>query len=114
MAEYKKDPPRWIAGIEPAKELLTATGTQILEIECREQPEQLRQLLRAYAADSTIRAELRKIRELASKKRSCLVYRHGRFLLFFHQRIGTAAVARASRIPGRCRRVAALCVLGVG
>ncbi len=40
MAENKMEAPRWIAGIEPAKELLTATGTQILEIECREQPEQ--------------------------------------------------------------------------
>ena len=68
MAENKTEAPRWIAGIEPAKELLTATGTQILEIECREQPEQLRRLLEAYAGDSTIQAELRKFRELAVKK----------------------------------------------
>jgi glucosamine--fructose-6-phosphate aminotransferase (isomerizing) len=68
MAENKKDAPRWIAGIEPAKELLTATGTQILEIECREQPEQLRRLLEAYAGDSIIQAELKKFRELALKK----------------------------------------------
>src|SRR6202050_3962420 len=68
MAENKAAAPRWIAGIEPAKELLTATGTQILEIECREQPERLRRLLGAYAGDSTIRAELKKIRDLAAEK----------------------------------------------
>src|ERR1700684_1882750 len=71
MAENKTEAPRWIAGIEPAKKLLTATGAQILEIECRgqpEQPEQLRRLLGAYAGDSTIQAELKKLRELAVKK----------------------------------------------
>ena len=68
MAENKTEAPRWIAGIEPAKELLAATGTQILEIECREQPERLRQLLRAYGGDSAIQAELKKFRELALKK----------------------------------------------
>jgi glutamine---fructose-6-phosphate transaminase (isomerizing) len=68
MAENKMDAPRWVAGIEPAKELLTATGTQILEIECREQPEQLRRLLEAYAGDSTIQGQLKKFRELALKK----------------------------------------------
>src|SRR6202034_3125810 len=68
MAENKAAAPRWIAGIEPAKELLTATGTRILEIECREQPKQLRRLLGAYAGDSTIQAELKKLRELAVKK----------------------------------------------
>src|SRR6202167_5867081 len=68
MAESKTEAPRWIAGIEPAKELLTATGTQILEIECREQPKQLRRLLGAYAGDSTIQAELKKLRKLADKK----------------------------------------------
>jgi glutamine---fructose-6-phosphate transaminase (isomerizing) len=68
MAENKKEAPRWIAGIEPAKELLTATGTQVLEIECREQPEQLRRLLQVYASDSTIQAELKKFHELALKK----------------------------------------------
>ena len=44
--------PRWVGGVEPAKELLTATGTQILEIECRQQPERLRELLQAYARRS--------------------------------------------------------------
>ena len=68
MAENEKQAPRWIAGIEPAKELLAATGTQILEIECREQPERLRQLLKAYAGDPAIRFELNKFRDLAASR----------------------------------------------
>jgi glutamine---fructose-6-phosphate transaminase (isomerizing) len=67
MAETKLENPRWIAGIEPAKEVLTATGTQILELECRQQPAQLRELLKAYASDSTIQVELKKFRALAAK-----------------------------------------------
>ena len=65
MADIKTEAPRWVGGIEPAKELLTATGTQILGIECREQPERLRQLLEAYEHDSGIREELKKFRDLA-------------------------------------------------
>ncbi len=68
MEQNHKQAPRWVGGIEPAKELLAATGTQILEIECREQPERLRQLLQAYAGDSAIQAELKKFRDLAAKK----------------------------------------------
>jgi glutamine---fructose-6-phosphate transaminase (isomerizing) len=66
MTETKQENPRWIAGIEPAKEVLSATGTQILEMECRQQPRQLRELLRAYGSDSGIKAELAKSRELAA------------------------------------------------
>ena len=73
MEDNKKETPRWVGGVEPAKELLTATGTQILEIECRQQPERLRELLQAYAGDSSIQAELKKFRDLAAKKGpSCL------------------------------------------
>jgi glutamine---fructose-6-phosphate transaminase (isomerizing) len=68
MGENSKETPRWVGGIEPAKELLTATGIQILEIECREQPERLRQLLTAYAGDPAIQGELEKLRKLAAKK----------------------------------------------
>ncbi len=68
MEDNKKQAPRWVGGVEPAKELLTATGTQILEIECREQPERLRRLLTAYASDSAIQSELKKFRELAASK----------------------------------------------
>ncbi len=67
MPETKKEKPRWIAGVEPPQELLSATGTQILEIECREQPQQLLHLLKTYAGDSVIREELNTFRELAKK-----------------------------------------------
>ena len=68
MEETKQLAPRWINGIEPVKELLAATGTQILEIECREQPDRLRELIRAYASDPAICSELKKLKELASRK----------------------------------------------
>ena len=68
MTESKQETPRWIAGIEPAKEVLNYTGTQVLEMECRQQPETLRTLLRAYAEDPAIVGELRKFREMAGKK----------------------------------------------
>jgi glutamine---fructose-6-phosphate transaminase (isomerizing) len=59
-------PRRWISGIEPASELLSATGAQILEIECREQPGKLRQLIHEYASDASTRSELAKFREAAA------------------------------------------------
>jgi glucosamine--fructose-6-phosphate aminotransferase (isomerizing) len=59
---------RWIAGIEPAPELLSATGTQILEMECREQPRKLHELIRAYAADAEIRSALGKLRKDAGNR----------------------------------------------
>lgn len=68
MEEVKKQESRWISGIEPPKELLHATGTQILEIECREQPVKLRDLIQEYSNDAAIRTELKKFRELAAKK----------------------------------------------
>ena len=68
MEETKQLAPRWINGIEPVKELLAANGTQILEIECREQPDRLRELIRAYASDAAISSELKKLKELASRK----------------------------------------------
>ena len=59
--------PRWIAGIEPPKELLEASGTEILEIECRQQPQKLRELIGAYDADEVIRMQLRRLQELAQR-----------------------------------------------
>ena len=59
--------PRWIAGIEPPRELLSANGTQVLEFECREQPQKLRDLIHAYAAEDAIRAQLSQLRDLARK-----------------------------------------------
>ena len=58
--------PRWIGGVEPAPELLRATGIEILELECREQPERLRGLLRSYATDPEIRKQLAEIRKLCA------------------------------------------------
>lgn len=60
--------PRWISGIEPPKELLNANGTQILELECRQQPERLRELIHVYRTDSTVRGELNMFRKLAASK----------------------------------------------
>ena len=68
MEETKQLAPRWINGIEPVKELLAANGTQILEIECREQPDRLRELIRVYSSDPAICNELKKLKELASRK----------------------------------------------
>jgi glucosamine--fructose-6-phosphate aminotransferase (isomerizing) len=66
--EQIKQAPRWISGIEPSRELLAATGTQILEIECREQPARLRELLQAYRGDPEVRQQLGRFRELGMKK----------------------------------------------
>jgi glucosamine--fructose-6-phosphate aminotransferase (isomerizing) len=63
-----KPPPRWINGIEPPKELLASSGTQILEIECRQQPARLRELLTAYREDPALRAQLAGFRRLAAAK----------------------------------------------
>jgi glutamine---fructose-6-phosphate transaminase (isomerizing) len=67
MGEISQTKPRWIAGVEPRKELLSATGTQILELECREQPARLRDLIQSYHSDAPIRAELKKLRDAAQK-----------------------------------------------
>jgi len=68
MSETNQQAIRWIGGIEPPKELLKANGTQILEIECREQAQKLYDLLQAYRSDPVIRAELKKLSELARRK----------------------------------------------
>jgi glutamine---fructose-6-phosphate transaminase (isomerizing) len=60
--------PRWIGGVEPRPELLTATGTEILEIECREQPQKLRELIQAYSRDSEIQTTLATLRGLSRKQ----------------------------------------------
>lgn len=59
--------PRWVGGVEPSKELLDATGTEILELECRQQPEKLMALIDAYATDTAIRKEFAALRKLAQK-----------------------------------------------
>jgi len=67
MAEVDQQAPHWIAGVEPAKELLDASGTQILEIECREQPHRLLDLIQAYCSDPALRAQLKRFREVAAR-----------------------------------------------
>jgi glutamine---fructose-6-phosphate transaminase (isomerizing) len=62
MREATMTEPRWIGGVEPRPELLTATGTQILEIECREQPQKLSELIQAYSRDAKIRTALTTLR----------------------------------------------------
>lgn len=67
MAQVSQETPRWINGVEPSALLLQANGIQILEIECREQPKRLGELIRAYSTDAVIQGQLQKFRELASK-----------------------------------------------
>jgi len=55
----------WIAGIKPPTEMLTMSMTAIYEMECRQQPERLAQLLRAYGEDRLILEELNKLRQIA-------------------------------------------------
>jgi len=74
MEPVKNSSRRWISGIEPAQELLSASGTQILEIECREQPGKLHELIRAYATDSEIRVSLGKLHEAAAAERGPVLF----------------------------------------
>jgi glutamine---fructose-6-phosphate transaminase (isomerizing) len=54
---------RWIAGVEPPKEMLTRSMTSIYEMECREQPERLARLLQAYQEDRSIQEALEQVRQ---------------------------------------------------
>jgi glutamine---fructose-6-phosphate transaminase (isomerizing) len=56
---------RWIAGVEPPKEMLTRSMTSIYEMECREQPERLARLLQAYGEDRSIKEALEQLRHLS-------------------------------------------------
>src|SRR3984885_15875729 len=56
---------RWIAGVEPPKEMLTRSMTSIYEMECREQPERLARLLQAYQEDRSIQEALDQLRRLS-------------------------------------------------
>ena len=68
MNDQIQPAPRWLSGIEPPKELLTASGVEILELECRQQPERLRELIETYSTDPAIREELNALRRLAEGK----------------------------------------------
>jgi glutamine---fructose-6-phosphate transaminase (isomerizing) len=67
MTEGSQQGPRWIGGVEPPQELLTADGARILDVECREQPDRLQSLIQKYREDSGLRAELENIHNLASR-----------------------------------------------
>ncbi len=67
MSEATLDQPRWIGGVEPRPELLSANGTQILEIECREQPHKLRDLIQVCTHDEEIRSTLSTLRGLSRR-----------------------------------------------
>ncbi len=59
--------PRWMNGVEPPAHLLRAGETQILEIECREQPQRLLDLIRAYRSDPELRSQLTNFRRLSQQ-----------------------------------------------
>jgi glucosamine--fructose-6-phosphate aminotransferase (isomerizing) len=65
MDDTRNPEPRWIAGVAPERDMQTQSMTSIYEKECREQPERLVQLLRAYSEDQPIVAELDKLRQVA-------------------------------------------------
>lgn len=65
MEDQRSRESRWIAGIEPSREMLTRSMTSIYEMECREQPERLAQLLRAYGEDKSIKGEMDKLRQMS-------------------------------------------------
>lgn len=66
MEDQKIRESRWIAGVEPPSEMLARSMTSIYEMECREQPERLTQLLRAYHEDRPIREEMDRLRQRSS------------------------------------------------
>lgn len=64
--EEKRDPAvRWIGGVEPSAEMLGRDMISIFEMECREQPERLARLIRAYQNDAAIQKELDTLREMS-------------------------------------------------
>lgn len=65
MGDANLETPRWINGVEPPAHLLQASGTQILEIECREQPQRLLDLMHAYRSDPELRDHLETFRLLS-------------------------------------------------
>ena len=58
--------PRWINGVKPSSDVLASNGTQILEMECREQPGRLLALIDAYATDEGVHREIATLSRLAS------------------------------------------------
>jgi glucosamine--fructose-6-phosphate aminotransferase (isomerizing) len=65
MQSQESQESRWIAGVEPPKEMLTRSMTSIYEMECREQPERLARLLQTYGVDRSIKEALEQLRHLS-------------------------------------------------
>ncbi len=65
MESQPSSEPRWIAGVEPPSDMRTLDMTAIYEMECREQPECLVRLLRAYGEDRSILNELETVRQMS-------------------------------------------------
>jgi glutamine---fructose-6-phosphate transaminase (isomerizing) len=66
MARAEKVSQRWIAGVEPPSELRKQSMTAIYEMECREQPARLAQVIDAYSEDKSILKELHELRQAAA------------------------------------------------
>ena len=65
MAEEGRSGTQWIAGVEPSAEMRARNMVQIYELECREQPVRLAQLLKAYGNDGAMRGELERLKKIA-------------------------------------------------
>jgi glutamine---fructose-6-phosphate transaminase (isomerizing) len=65
MEDASNKEPNWIAGIKPPSEMLRMSMTAIYEQECREQPERLTELLRAYAEDTSVCQALTSLQQIA-------------------------------------------------
>jgi glucosamine--fructose-6-phosphate aminotransferase (isomerizing) len=67
MQKENQEKPRWTGGVEPPASLLNATGTEVLEYECRQQPQLLHNLIQAYNSNPEIRSQLQALRQLSEK-----------------------------------------------
>jgi len=66
MADLPNQEPKWIAGVKPPAEIRNMSMTEIYEFECREQPQRLADLIRAYSNDPIILEELSKLCHVAT------------------------------------------------
>jgi glutamine---fructose-6-phosphate transaminase (isomerizing) len=66
MVDSPNKETKWIAGVKPTAEMLNLSMTEIYELECREQPQRLAELIRAYSNDPVILDELNKLRQMVS------------------------------------------------
>jgi glutamine---fructose-6-phosphate transaminase (isomerizing) len=65
MGEDANKEPNWIAGVKPTAEILGMSMTEIYEKECREQPERLADVVRAYAEEESILKTLENLKQAA-------------------------------------------------